>query len=180
MAGNALLNAHEILQALGVGRGMRIADFGAGRTAHFVLPAARLVGDDGMVFAVDIHPESLAMVEGHRKLNVQTNLETVQGNIEQYGGIPLPASSLDLICIVSTLWQARSHLDIAREAKRLIRPGGKLLIIDWHPDTQHPVAPPSNSRVGIDVIHPAFSHAGWRVSGQLTPSPWHWGRVYSS
>ncbi|MCR4312424.1 MAG: class I SAM-dependent methyltransferase, partial [Candidatus Uhrbacteria bacterium] len=121
MAGNALLHAAAILDAIGVERGMHLADFGVGRTAHFAFPAARRVGSEGVVYAVDIHPDSLSMVEGHRKLHAQTNLETVWGDIERYGGVDIPAGSLDIILIVSTLWQARGHRDIAQEANRLIR-----------------------------------------------------------
>lgn len=180
MAGNALLHAAALLEELGVTRGMRVADFGAGRTAHLVFPAARLVGDEGVVFAVDIHPDSLTMIDGHRKLHAQTNLETVWGNIEKYGGVPLPSSSLDLVMIVSTLWQARSHLDIAKEAWRVVRPGGTLAIVDWRLESAHPVAPSVHLRVNHAVVEPAFLHAGWRLSRDISPSPWHWGRVYSS
>ena len=180
MAGNALLHAAALLDELQVGRGMRIADFGAGRTAHIAFPAARLVGSEGVVYAIDIHPDSLVMIDGHRKLHAQTNLESVRGNIERYGGVPLPSSSVDLVFIVSTLWQARNHADIAKEAWRLVRPGGRLAVVDWHRETAHPVAPPVHLRVDQRAIDPAFTHAGWRLVRDIAPSPWHWGRVYSS
>lgn len=180
MAGSALLNARALLESVGVKLGNRVADFGVGRTAHLAFPAARMVGDDGIVYAVDIHPESLAMVDGYRKLHAQNNLETVWGDIERVGGVAIPARTLDVIFLVNTLWQARNHSAIAAEAYRLIRPGGRLVVVDWHANVRHPVAPSHHLRVPEHAVDAAFAGSGWRSSADLVPSPWHFGRVYSS
>lgn len=180
MAGSALLNARALLESVGIRRGDRVADFGAGRTAHLVFPAARLVGEDGAVYAVDIHPDALAMIDGHRKLHAQNNLETVWGDIERVGGVAIPSSTLDVIFLVNTLWQARNHVGIALEARRLLRPGGRVVVVDWHPLARHPVAPPMHLRVPEHAVDAAFVGAGLQNALDLVPSPWHFGRVYAS
>ncbi|MCX6779720.1 MAG: hypothetical protein NT034_00885 [Candidatus Magasanikbacteria bacterium] len=53
-SGTALIDPFEIFQKVGLSSGMRVADMGCGRTGHFVLPAARVVGEKGLVYAVDI------------------------------------------------------------------------------------------------------------------------------
>ena len=179
MAGSALLDALAILDAVGVRSGMRVADFGAGRTGHFALPALRLVGEDGVVYAIDIHPECLAMVEGHRKLGGLTNLETLQGDIERSGGVPLDSQSIDIALVVNTLWQARNHLAIARELRRVLRQGGKAVVIDWHPNASHVAAPPAHVRVPDHAADMVFRGEGWHAE-RFTPSAWHWGRIFAS
>lgn len=161
-------------------RGDRVADFGVGRTAHLAFPAARLVGEDGVVYAVDIHPDALAMIDGHRKLHAQNNLETVWGDIERVGGVAIPSSTLDVIFLVNTLWQARNHVGIANEALRLLRPGGRIVVVDWHAAVRHPVAPPVHLRVPERSVDAAFALPAWRNVADLVPSPWHFGRVYAS
>lgn len=180
MTGSALLNARNLLETAGILPGMRVADFGMGRSGHLVLPAAKYVGEEGVVYGVDIHPEALQMVEGRRKLELLHNLELVWGDVERPEGVRLPPRSLDVIFVVNTLWFARKHPVIAFEARRLLKPGGRAIIVDWHCDVRHPVAPPVQSRLhprGVDAV---FIRSGFRQIGDFSPSPWHWGRVYSS
>lgn len=179
MGGTALLHPIDILEAAGVRSGMRIGDFGVGRTGHFAIPASRLVGDDGVVYAVDIHPECLQMLEGHRKLGLLNNLETVWGNVERHHGVPLPPASLDLVLVINTLWQARDHLGVARELKRLLKPGARAVVIDWHPHGRHVASPPLHLRVPEHAVDMIFQGEGWRAL-RFSPSPWHWGRIYAS
>lgn len=180
MTGSALLSARHLLQAAGILPGMRVADFGMGRSGHLVLPAARLVGEAGTVYGVDIHPEALHMVEGRRKLELLHNLELVWGDIERPEGVRIPPRSLDAVFVVNTLWFARKHPMIAFEVRRLLKSGGRVIIVDWHHDSRHPVAPPAQFRVHPRSIDAAFLHSGFQKFGEFAPSRWHWGRVYSS
>ncbi len=58
------LPVQDVLAALDLRPGMCMADIGAG-TGYFTLPAARAVGPQGRVFAVDLQPEMLAKLRGN-------------------------------------------------------------------------------------------------------------------
>ncbi|MBI4433397.1 hypothetical protein HY632_01360, partial [Candidatus Uhrbacteria bacterium] len=52
--GTVLLDARALLARVALGPGMHVADLGCGATGHYIIPAARIVGADGMAYAVDI------------------------------------------------------------------------------------------------------------------------------
>ncbi len=180
MAGNAVLDARVILEIANLHPGMRVADFGAGPTGHVVLPLARCLGDDGAVYAIDIHPGTLSVMQGHRALRTVTNLHVVRGDIERFGGVPhIAPGSLDRIFIVNTLWFLRSRAQMIAEARRLLRPDGQMIVIDWAPHTRNGVAPPAARRVAPHAMSRLFVDGGCKEDGRFYIGQHHWGRVYS-
>lgn len=177
MAGHALLDAIRVLRQAGVQPGMRVADFGVGRTGHLVFPAARLVGEHGYVYGVDILKDALRMLEGRRRQYLVHNLDLLQADIEA-GNVPIPENSLDRVFIVHMLGMAQKHDQVAREAFRLLKPEGQVIVIDWHPNTAHPVAPQEDFRVQPEVVDRCFMRQGCGPCSGFLPSPWHWGRMY--
>lgn len=180
MAGSALLDAMAILDVANLRPGYRVADFGAGRTGHLVLPAARIIGDDGAVYAVDIHPEVLSALHGHRSLYSLSNLIPMRGDIERFGGISgITPASLDRIFIINTLWSMQRLASIVAEARRLLARDGQIIVVDWEPNARHAVAPITASRVAPQSIDRVFGEGGCRQCGSFQPSRHHWGRIYS-
>lgn len=180
MAGNALLYADAVVALAEIRPGMRAADFGAGRTAHFALPLARTVGADGVVYAVDIHPEALSMLHGYRSHHELPQINVIRGDVERFGGVPgIVERSLDRIFIINTLWMTKRLADLVAETRRLLAPKGKIFVVDWEPLTQHPVAPIASLRVAPSAIDRMFAEGGCVRCGSFSPSRHHWGRIYS-
>ena len=177
MSGNALLDAQYILALAEVRPGMRVADFGVGRTGHLIFPAADMVGGQGRVYGVDLVKDVIQMLEGRRRQYLVHNLDLVRGDIEA-GDLDIPAQSLDRVFLVHTLPVARRHEEIAAELRRVLKPDGQVVVIDWRPDTLHPVAPKAQFRLHPNVVDLAFAKAGCEVCDEFSPSPWHWGRRY--
>ena len=177
MAGNALLNSRHILAAAQVRPGMHVADFGVGRTGHLIFPAAEIVGEDGKVYGVDLVKEVLKMLEGRRRQYLVHNIDLVHGDIEA-GNLDIPEQSLDRIFLVHTLPVARRHPEVISEIRRLLKADGRVVVIDWQPDTLHPVAPQEQFRMHPNQIDLAFAKAGCEVCGRFSPSTAHWGRIY--
>ncbi len=177
MAGNALLHAEDILLATSVAPGMHVADFGVGRTGHLLFPAARIVGDQGKVYGVDIQSEVLQMIEGRRRQYLVHNIDLVQADFE-YHDVAIPEHSLDRIFFVHTLAVAKHHRGVLGQIRRLLKPTGQVIVIDWHTQSSHPVAPRQEFRVHPNEIDLAFARGGCEVCGTFTPSPNHWGRMY--
>lgn len=176
-SGNALLHAMEILEALDVESGDHVADLASGRTGHFVFGAARTVGDDGRVYAVDLLRDALSVLEGYRALHRLQNVIPVWGNLERHQGVDIPEHSLDCALLVHALGYMKEQEAAVREAQRLMKPGGRVVVIDWQRDARHPLAP--LARAGSsDTADVLFSHIGCKKHGEFSPSPWHWGRVY--
>ena len=177
MAGNALLDARQILSAAGVAPSMRVADFGVGRTGHLIFPAADIVGEAGRVYGVDLQKAALDMLEGRRRQYLIHNLDLIHGDIEA-GNLDIPANSLDRNFLVHTLTVTSRHADILTEMRRLLNDDGRIVVIDWRPETEHPVAPDEQFRLHPNQVDLTFARAGCEVCGQFSPSDAHWGRVY--
>lgn len=119
----------NVLQ-LGVRDGMRIADLGAG-SGHYALAAAHAVGPDGRVYAVDVHEDILHHVKDVAERQKAHNIETIWGNIEKPGGTKLRDGTVDAAIVSNVLFQVEHKDVVAAEVRRILKPGGKVLVIDW-------------------------------------------------
>src|SRR6185503_12910308 len=79
------------------------------------------------VTAVDISSEMLGQLASRAKAKGMTNLEYVEGDIED---LPLPDASHDVVVASQALHHARSPARCIGEAKRILVRGGRMLVID--------------------------------------------------
>ncbi|MBP9828360.1 methyltransferase domain-containing protein [Patescibacteria group bacterium] len=179
MAGNALLHALQLLEVAHIGPGSRIADFGVGKSGHILFPASRLVGERGKVYGVDLSRENVQTLEGLRRQRLAHNIDLVWADMIE-DDLPIPEGSLDAVFIVNTLWTLRGRAKLVRSALRYLRPGGSLVLVDWHPEREHPVAPLSALCIHPDEMVTAAMVAGCDSCHAFTPSPWHWGLRFTS
>jgi ubiquinone/menaquinone biosynthesis C-methylase UbiE len=129
------MNAHfvvprENVLQLALAEGAKVADFGAG-SGHYARAAAGCVGPVGKVYAIDVQEDVLK----HLKLNThdhhKSTIETVWGNIEKPGGSKLKDASVDAVILANVLFQVENKGVLLQEVRRVLKPGGKVLIIDW-------------------------------------------------
>jgi len=132
----------RLVEACGIGPGMRVLDVAAG-TGNASLPAARTGAD---VTASDLTPELLdagrarAAAEGLR-------LDWVEADAEH---LPFGDESFDVVMSCIGAMFAPRHRDVAGELVRVCRPGGAIGLLSWTPDgmlgalfaTMKPFAPP--------------------------------------
>ena len=134
-------------------------DLGAG-PGFFTLPAARLVGAGGHVYAVDVEPSMLDLCRRRAEEARLTGIETVHSAETQ---IPLPDATADRVLIAFVLHEADDVAALLREAARLLRPGGEIAVAEWRKAEGTP-GPPLDHRIGEDDL------AGFAAQGGLRPS----------
>ncbi len=119
----------NVLQ-LGLREGMKVADLGAG-SGHYSLAAAGVVGHDGRVYAVDLQEDVLKhLVDSAHRMGLR-NVEMVWGDIERRGGTKLRDHAMDAVILSNVLFQTDQKQELIAEIFRILKPGGKLLVVDW-------------------------------------------------
>lgn len=115
---------------LGVTPGMKVADFGSGSGAY-VLAIAKELSGSGHVYAVDIQKDLLRRTHNEAIQRGYKNVEIIWGDLEAPGGSKIADNALELVLISNLLFQVEDKRAVMAEAKRILRPNGRLAVIDW-------------------------------------------------
>ncbi len=175
--GNELLDRKKIFERIGLAENMAVADLGCGGSGHFVLFAATIVGEDAPAYAVDIQKPVLDSVAARARLLGLKNVKTVWTDLEKPGATAIPASSVDVALLINTLFWATNHKNMIAEAQRLLKVGGKLLVIDW--DHQHVTFGPSpEHKVPVATVEKFAAELGLKKLDQFQAGVYHYGLVY--
>ncbi|TSC90906.1 MAG: UbiE/COQ5 methyltransferase [Parcubacteria group bacterium Licking1014_17] len=134
---SGFVSPENIVSQVSVAEGMKIADFGSG-TGHLVVFLAKAVGESGTVTAIDVLDAALESVASRAKAEGLKNVKTHRGNLEVKGGSGATDNSQDMVTIVNTLFMTPNKEDMLKEAYRILKPGGSLVIVDWRKGTAGP------------------------------------------
>lgn len=151
---------------------MKVADFGAG-SGFYTLEAAKMVGSSGHVYAIDVQKELLDRIKSNALSAKLSNIEIVWGDIEKIGGTKMREFLCDRIIISNVLFQTEKKSDICLEAKRILKPGGKVLVIDW--STGAPIGPASF--VSKENALSLFERAGFKFEAEINAGDHHYGLI---
>lgn len=134
------LNPNKLADSLGLKAGMSVADFGAG-AGHWSIAIAKIVGKEGRVHAIDIRESVLQVLEGHIKIDGLFQIDTIPADLEKEEGSGLSDNSQDAVLCSNILHQLKKPETLAKEAYRVLKKGGRLIVIDWEKDA--PMGPPN-------------------------------------
>jgi ubiquinone/menaquinone biosynthesis C-methylase UbiE len=123
-------NPRHNIEQLGLSDGLVVADFGAG-AGHYTLEIARAVAPLGRVFAIDVHKDILERVKKEAHKQKLRNVDIIAGDLETLGGSKIRESSCDVVIASNILFMVSEKKNLILEAKRVLKPFGRLLIIDW-------------------------------------------------
>jgi len=166
----------NVLQ-LGLRDGMKVGDFGAG-TGHYARAAAGVVGHYGKVYAIDVQEDVLK----HLKLNThefhQGIVSTVWGDIEKLGGTHLRDQSLDAVILANAFFQVENRSGLLEEMKRVMKPGGKLMLVDWAGSYGGMGPTPSHVVSELDAEN-FFIGNGFHKVKSFRAGPHHYGIIFT-
>ena len=120
------LQVNRVMDVLRVKPGSRVADVGAG-SGWFTLRAAKRVGSEGLIYAVEINGEYLKHIQKRSQEENLTNVRTILGKEDD----PLlPVNSVDVVLLLKTYHEIGEPVRWLRRMRPSMRPGARLGIID--------------------------------------------------
>lgn len=171
--GVGFVDPKGVVAQLPVVAGEKVTDFGCG-AGYFSCAFAEAVGQDGHVIALDILPASLEAVMSRSRSLGLTNITTKRVNLENEGGSGLDPQSQDWVIIKDMLFQNSKKDIILYEAARVLRPGGKLFVMEWSQENTF-VGPAKELRMTSADLESLLQAAGLEVTRTLEVGEYHFG-----
>ena len=171
---DSFLDPSKILERLDLKENMLAVDFGCG-SGGWAIPLAREL-KEGKVFAIDILEEPLSALKGKAKLEKASNIKTIRADVEDKNGLKmLGGDSIDLVLVTNLLFQVRDRKRVIAEAKRILKTGGKVLIIDWKKGT--PMGPKEGT-IPVEEAKRMVEETGLRLEEEFAAGAYHYGLIF--
>jgi SAM-dependent methyltransferase len=140
--------AERVLDLLGIKRGQRVADIGAG-LGYYTVRVARRIGPGGTLYATDVSAEYL------NRLRDRLARERIAG-VELILGLPrdprLPADSVDVAILSHMYHEIENPYEFLYRLQPALRPGARVGIIDLDRPTQSHGTPPALLRCELAAV----------------------------
>jgi ubiquinone/menaquinone biosynthesis C-methylase UbiE len=124
---NLFMSPRKMFAEIDIETGHHILDFGCG-PGIFSIMAAEKTGPSGTVYAVDIHPLALKMVEQKKRKKNLKNIETILSDCRT----PISDSSIDLVLFLDVFHMLDNHGDVLSELHRVLKQEGIMAFSDHH------------------------------------------------
>ncbi len=124
---------------------MVVADVGAG-SGYMTTRIARLVGPTGKVYANDVQPGMLQVIQEKARTEHLSNVEIVQGTETD---AHLPENTIDLALLVDVYHEFRHPQEMVQSIRRALNPNGELVLVEYRKeDPTIPIADTHRMSVG--------------------------------
>jgi len=170
------LNPEDTLKHLLIREDWHIADLGAGSGAY-TLAAAKHV-PAGKIYAVDINREILPFIKTKVLSHGHENIDFIWGDIERPLGTKVGDASMDAVILANTFFQVEDKNSTIQEINRILKPGGKILFIDWSGSFGN-MGPREEDIVLPAAARVLFEKSGLVFKADVPAGEYHYGMIFS-
>ena len=117
----------NILKGVGIKPGFTVLDYGCG-PGGYIIATAELIGESGKIYALDIRPLALQLVQDTASKKHLTNVETICSNCKT----GLTDNSLDVVLLYDVFHNLTDPNEVLEELYRVLKPEGILSFSDHH------------------------------------------------
>ncbi|HTN72783.1 MAG TPA: methyltransferase domain-containing protein [Methylomirabilota bacterium] len=155
---DAYQKPQEVMTALGLKPGEIIADIGAG-SGYFTFRLAHHVGDKGKVYAVDVSPDMILYI--NRRIR-DLKLNNVVSILADPDDPLLPDRSVNRFFFSESWHHIENQKKYLSLMKRMLKPGGEIVMIDFH-KRDLPVGPPLQMKIAREDLIKQMESNGFRL-----------------
>lgn len=164
-------NPIKNLKAFGFREDDIIADLGAG-TGYYSLAVAE-IAHRGKVYAVELQKDFLAKIRNKVSDAGLQNVEIIWGNVEKIGGTKIGNNVVDAVIASNILFQVEDKEIFLDEIKRILRPKGRVLFIDWSEDSLLPTKSIISKNKALEL----FTKKGFTFEQNIDAGEHHYGMI---
>ncbi len=164
----------KILKQLGLHENMIVADLGAG-TGFYSIPAAVMV-PNGKVYAIEVQKDFLTTIQNKAADAHINNIFPLWGNIEKIGGTKIGDRIVDAVIASNILFQVENKDKFIEEAKRILKPDGRILLVDWS-DGSSAIGPNLQSFIPKNKAREMFEKKGFVWERDINAGVHHYGMI---
>ena len=165
------LNPQEVLEELKIEGQMIVADFGSG-SGGWAIPLAKRL-KFGKVYAIDILEEPLSALKSKAEIQRVYNIEIINSNVER--GVKLPDLSCDLVLVTNLLFQVEDKKKVLTEAKRVLKKGGEILVVDWIPQASQG---PAEGKISAKEVKEMAKNLNLKLEREFQAGIYHYGLIF--
>ena len=174
---NKFLDPKQVLFQAKVSPGQTVVDLGAGN-GFYALESAKLVGDKGLVYVVDILEAALNYVASTGRMQKLRNIKTIRADLDQTTACQeIPTGTADFVIAANVVHQLKKPMSLVEQAFRVLKTGGKLLVVEWNKQPS-PFGPDFNPRVDVDEAKALAAANSFQPAGQVETDRYHYGLVF--
>jgi predicted methyltransferase len=171
------LDPEKVLFGAGLGSSQTLADLGSG-SGFYSMASAKIVGEKGLVFSVDVLEAALDHISAEARLKGVRNIKTLAADLEQPNSCKqIPVGSVDMVLLANISHQIKQRENLYKEAYRLLKTGGKLVVIEWN-DQPSPIGPLASERINETEISALATKANFKKGGQINVDSYHYGLIF--
>ena len=153
-----------LLAALALRPGIVVADIGAG-TGYLSRRMAPTVMPGGKVWAVDVQPEMISLLQASAK---SSGLTQIEARLSSADDVKLPAASVDLAVMVDVYHELAYPYEVMASVLKALKPGGRVVFVEYKAE---------DPRVPIKPLH-KMSEA--QIKREAAVFPLEWERTVST
>ena len=168
-------NPKVVVNALGITPGMIVADVGAG-SGEYSIALARATSPSGRVYAIDVQKDLLTRIKNLAVKEGVGSVEVIWGDIEKQGGASLSDNSVDVAVVANMFFQVEDKRAAAQEIVRIVKPQGKIAIVDWE-DSFGGLGPRPEDVVSADAAQKVLAEFGFKKVSDFNAGDHHYGLI---
>ena len=170
----SFLKPEKILKELDLKNNMKAVDLGSG-SGGWAIPLAKKL-EEGKVYAVDVQESALSALKGRAGLENIINIETVLCDLEKSEGLELIDDFFDVVLMTNLLFQLNDKKQVLKEARKILKKDGQLLIVDWKAEV--PLGP-KEGKISSQELKKMTEGLGFKLNKEFDAGDYHYGLVFT-
>ncbi len=169
------INPQNVVAQMGLKAGETVADFGSG-AGFFATAAAKLVGNTGTVYAVDVQQSKLTATASSASQQGFKNVQIIQANLDQ-PVTQIQDASCDAVIMASILHEIGNRSMLLQNAYRVLKTGGHILAVEWK--AQHTIFGPSmDKRIPEEELEQELAKIGLHKVKSIPADLFHYALLF--